>query len=145
MIENVEQEKRRHERYPIYCPLEYKAEDVQPKEPSITLNISESGALISAKRELAVSSNVILKFKLRDEMFFIIGKVRHVRQYDGGNSYDIGVEFWDRPKTFTKKFYEELEGIRDYQRRYKEEQGDDISLAEASLNWYKDFPELPQY
>ena len=137
MSEKDTQEKRRYERYPIYCPLEYKAEDSQPKEPSITLNISEGGALISAKRDLAVSSNVILKFKLRDEMFFIIGKVKHVQPGENSGGYDVGIEFWDRPKTFTKKFHEELSGIRDYQKRYKEEQGDDISLAEASLNWYK--------
>jgi hypothetical protein len=137
MIENVEQEKRRYARYPIYCPLEYKSEDIQPKEPSTTLNISEGGALISARRDLAVHSNVILKFKLRDEMFFIIGRVKHVRPDESNSAYEIGVEFWDRPKTFINKFYEELDGIKDYQKRYKEDQGDNISLAEASLNWYK--------
>ena len=93
--------------------------------------------MISARRALAVSSNVILKFKLGDEMFFIIGKVKHVQPDESSGSYDIGIEFWDRPKTFTKKFYEELDGIRDYQKRYKEEQGGEISLPEASLNWYK--------
>ena len=137
MSEKVVQEKRRYERYPIYCPLEYKAEDAKPKESSLTLNISEGGALISAKRDLPVASNVILKFKLRDEMFFIIGKVKHIRPDESNSAYDIGVEFLDRPKTFTKKFYEELDGIRDYQKRYKEEQGGELSLAEASLNWYK--------
>ena len=105
MSENITQEKRRHERYPIYCPLEYKAEDARPKESSITLNISEGGALISARRGLAVSSNVILKFKLRDEMFFIIGKVKHVKPGDNGDTYEIGLEFLDRPKTFAKKFF----------------------------------------
>ena len=79
MSESIEQEKRRYERYPIYCPLEYKSEDIQPKEPSTTLNISEGGALISARRDLPVSSNIILKFKLRDDMFFIIGRVKHIR------------------------------------------------------------------
>ena len=141
MSENIAQEKRRYERYPIYCPLEYKAEDPQPKEPSITLNISEGGALISVKRDLAVSSNVILKFRLRDEMFFIIGKVKHIQPDENEGAYGIGIEFWDKPKTFTKKFHEELDGIRNYQKRYKEEQGDDLSLAEASLNWYKNFSE----
>ena len=141
MSENPTQEKRRHERYSIYCPLEYKAEDAQPKESSITLNISEGGALISAKRGLAVSSNVILKFKLGDEMFFIIGKVKHVRPDEFNSAYDIGIEFWSLPKTFTNKFYEELDGIRDYRKRYKEEEGGDLSLAEASLNWYKGLPE----
>lgn len=137
MSVNPEQEKRRYERYPIYCPLEYKAEDAQPKESSITLNISEGGALISARRDLSVSSNVILKLRLRDEMFFIIGKVKHVRPDENNNVYEVGVEFWDRPKTFAAKFYEELDGIRDYQKRYQDEEGGEISLPEASLNWYK--------
>ena len=137
MTENPAQERRRYERYPIYCPLEYKAEDERPKESSITLNISEGGALISARRELTVVSNVILKVKLRDELFFIIGKVKHVRRDETNDAYEIGIEFWDRPKTFSKKFYEELDGIKDYQKRYREEQAGEISLAEASLNWYK--------
>ena len=141
MSDNITQDKRRHERYPICCPLEYKAEDAQPKEPSITLNISEGGALISARRDLAVSSNVILKFRLRDERFFIIGKVKHARSDENNNAYEIGVEFWDRPKTFAAKLYEELDGIKDYQKRYKEEQGGEISLPEASLNWYKSISE----
>ena len=131
------QNRRRFERYPIYCPLEYKAEDELPKESSLTLNISEGGALISVKRGLPISSNVILKFKLRDELFFIIGKVKHAKPGEGGAAYEAGIEFWDRPKAFAKKFYEELDGIKGYQKQYKDEQGADISLAEASLNWYK--------
>ncbi|MDD5136096.1 MAG: PilZ domain-containing protein [Candidatus Omnitrophica bacterium] len=138
MTENPAQERRRYERYPIYCPLEYKAEDEQPKESSITLNISEGGALISARRDLTPASNVIVKMKFRDELFFILGKIKHAKRDENGDAYEIGVEFWDRPKTFVKKFYEELDGIRDYQRRYREEQAGEISLAEASLNWYKD-------
>ena len=141
MTDTTIQEKRRFERYPIYCPLEYKAEDELPKEPSITLNLSEGGALISARRDLAVSSNVILKFKMKDELFFIIGKVKHVKPCEDGNTYEIGVEFWDRPKAFSQKFYEELDGIKGYQKRYREDQGSDISLAEASLNWYKETAE----
>ena len=141
MTESSIQEKRRFERYPVYCPLEYKAEDELPKESSITLNLSEGGALISARRDLAVSSNVILKFKMRDELFFIIGKVKHIRPGGDGNTYEIGVEFWDRPKAFSQKFYEELDSIKNYQKRYREDQGSDISLAEASLNWYKEITE----
>jgi len=141
MEEKQVSERRRWERYPIYCPLEYKAEDNQPKEPSTTLNISEGGAMISARRALIISSNVILKFRLRDEMFFMIGKVRHARPGENNHAYELGVEFWEKPKTFTKKLYEELEGIKNYQKRYKEEQGSEISLEEASLNWYKNFSE----
>ena len=144
MTANSAQDRRRHERYPIYCPLEYKAEDDQPKEPAITLNISENGALVSARRNLPINSNVILKFLLKDEMFFIIGKIRHIRQNDKKEIYEAGIEFWDKPRTFTKKFYDELQGIMEYQKRQKQELGNDISLAEASLDWYKDSANWPQ-
>ena len=144
MPENPAQERRRYPRYPIFCPLEYKAEDGEPKEGSTTLNISEGGALISAKRSLAVASNLILKFKLRNELFFMIGKIKHLRQNKENDTYEIGVEFWERPKTFRHKFYEELDRIKDYQERYKTEQGSEISLPEASLNWYKDTSGQPQ-
>ena len=138
MTENSPQDRRRHERYPIYCPIEFKAEDEQPKEPSMTLNVSEGGALISAKRDLSAFSSLIIKLKLRDELFFLLGKVKHVRQDGNNDTYEVGLEFWDRPKTFTKKLYEELDGIKNYQKKYREEQGSEISLPEASLNWYKD-------
>ena len=137
MAENPAQERRRYERYPVCCPLEYKAEDERPKELSTTINVSEGGALISAMRDLAISSNVILKLKMRGELFFIISQVKHIRKDEDIDAYEIGVEFWDKPRTFAKKFYEELEGIKDYQKRYKEEQASEISLAEASISWYK--------
>ncbi|MFA5142890.1 MAG: PilZ domain-containing protein [Candidatus Omnitrophota bacterium] len=137
MSEKVELERRRHPRYPIYCPLEYKAEDERPKESSITLNISEGGALISARRDLEMGSNIIVKMKLRDELFFIIGKIKHARPGDTMDTYEIGVEFWDKPRTFAKNFLAELDVIKDYQKRYREDEGGEISLAEASLNWYK--------
>jgi c-di-GMP-binding flagellar brake protein YcgR len=137
MTETATQERRRYKRYPIYCPLEYKAEDEQPKGSSVTLNFSEGGALISVRRDLAVSSNIILKGKLSGELFFIIGKIKHISQGEESDGCEAGVEFWDKPPAFAKRFYEELECIKDYQRRCKEAQGSEISLAEASLNWYK--------
>ncbi len=82
-----------------------------------------------------------MKLSLKGGLFFIIGKVKHVCRDALNDVYEIGLEFWDKPKTFAKKFYEELEGIMDYRRRYKEEGGGEISLAEASLNWYKDTSE----
>ncbi|MDD5428148.1 MAG: PilZ domain-containing protein [Candidatus Omnitrophica bacterium] len=138
MRDDPVQERRCHERFPVYCPLEYKGEDFLPKEPSVTLNVSEGGALISAKRELPVDSNIILKFKFQDELFFIIGKVKHIRAADGEESYEVGIQFWDKPKAFTRKFIEELEGIKEYRRRCSVARGFEVSLAEASMEWYKD-------
>jgi Tfp pilus assembly protein PilZ len=138
MNDDPAQERRCHERFPVYCPLEYKGEDFLPKEPSVTLNVSEGGALISAKRKLPIASNIILKFKLQEELFFIIGKVKHIRSAVSDGAYEIGVQFWDKPKAFARKFLEELEGIKEYRRRCSEARGCEVSLAEASMDWYRD-------
>jgi hypothetical protein len=106
------------------------------------LNLSEGGALISTRRELPFSSNVILKFKLRDELFFLIGRIKHSRLEETSDAYEVGVEFWDKPRAFAKKFYEELEAIMNYRKKCADEQGGEISLAEASLNWYKSESDL---
>jgi hypothetical protein len=130
--------RRRCERFPLYCPVEFKTKDASPKEASVTLNISENGALILARRAMALYSNIILKFNMGGELLFLIGEVRHTCLGRDGGAYEIGVEFWDKPRAFKDKFNAELTGIMDYQKRYKEEQGGEISLAEASLNWYKE-------
>jgi len=144
MTETTSPDQRRHKRYPIYCPLEYKAEDDQPKEASITLNISEGGALISANRGLEIDSSVIVKVQLRDETFFMIGRVRHVNNDQENNVHKVGVEFWDKPRAFAKRFYEEVEGIMDYQKKQAQEQKREISLAEASMNWFGELPDMTQ-
>lgn len=136
MTETTAQDKRRYKRYPIYCPVEYKAEDDQPKEASLTLNISEGGALMSTNRDLEIGSNVIVKIKLHDETFFIIGRVKHIKRAQGDSAHEVGVEFWDKPNAFTKRFYEELEEIIDYQKRQAEEQEREVSLPEASMSWF---------
>lgn len=138
------EEKRRYERYPIYCPLEYKDENVQPKESSVTLNISEGGALISARRKLEVSSNIIMKFRLKNDLLFLIGKIKHVRQDVVGDSYEIGVEFRSKPRTFVRRLYEELDEIRALQKRQSEQRGAEISLAEASIEKYQDVEIWPR-
>ncbi len=131
-------ERRRYERFSVYCPLEYKTEDNRPKESSVTLNVSEGGALISSKSEFEPDSNIIIKFRMKDELFFLIGTVKHVRKSVGDGNFEIGVEFWNKPPSFSEKFNEEMAGIIEYQRRCGEEQGQEISLAEASIGWYKD-------
>lgn len=142
MTESTLQDKRRHKRYDICCPLEYKAEDSQPKEAAITSNISEGGALISSNRSLGIGSNVIIKVKFRDETFFIIGRVRHVMADEENDLYEVGVEFWDRPRAFSKRFCEELEGIISHQAVQSREQRREVSLAEASMSWFGELPDM---
>jgi len=133
-------ERRRFKRYSVYCPIQYKSQDSLPKERSISLNVSEGGALISVDRKLGVSSDLIVRMLLRSEEFFIRSRVVHIERSSPEDPYSIGIEFLERTTGFAMKFYEELETVMFYQRCYSEEMGKTISLAEASMKWYRNSP-----
>ena len=133
-------ERRRFKRYPLYCPIQYKEEGIRPRDLSITLNISEGGALISLNRKLDASSGLIVRMFLRSREFFIRSRVVHIERSSPEDPYSIGIEFLERTASFAMKFYEELETILFYQSRYGEEMGKAISLAEASMKWYRNSP-----
>lgn len=130
------EERRRFNRYSIYCPIEYKTEDSHPRDSSVTLNICEGGALISVPRQLGISSNMIVKLRLKDKDFFIRSKVIHLQGGQGTGPYSVGIEFLERPVELIRNFYEELETIMFYQKQYSEEMGREIPLPEASMLWY---------
>ncbi len=134
------EDRRRFPRFPIYCPLQYRCEDTNPRDTSITINISEGGALISTRRFVEIASNLILRFILKNKEFFIRAKVIHIQYEKGEGLYSIGVEFVDRPPDFVSILYGELETVMLYQKRYSEETGRAISLAEASMKWYRNAP-----
>ena len=129
-------ERRKYPRYPIYCPIEYRSEDSEPVDRSITLNLCEGGALISTKRQLERGAKLVIKIALKGEIFFMRATVVHVEFEEANQVYNIGVEFQQNPFDFVSRFYDELEAIMLYQRLYSKETARPISLAEASLNWY---------
>ena len=134
------EERRRFIRYPIYCPAQYKRQSVLFRDPSITINISEGGALITTRKGIDISSGLILRFCFKGKDFNIRSRVVHV-QYDIQSSlYSVGVEFLERPVDFIMNFYAEIGTIMLLQRKLTEESGTEISLAEASIKWYSDVP-----
>ena len=129
-------DRRRYKRYSIYCPIEYKSEDETPIESSITFNLCEGGALISAHRPLKPQSRLIIKISLGGEAFFLRARVVHFNCEKDGALYAVGVEFCENPFSFIRRFYEELETIMLYQRQFCKEAGRTLSLSEASIKWY---------
>lgn len=134
-------DRRRFKRYSLYCPVEYRCEDDSPIESSITLNLSEGGALISTNRLLAPDSRLIVKIPLKDETFFVRGRVVHVESGKEEGLHSVGVEFLQNPFNFIHKFYEELEAIMLFQRQYSKEALRPLTLAEASMKWHS-FPSV---
>lgn len=130
-------ERRRFTRYEVYCPIQYRSESDRPRDQTMTLNISEGGALIVSSNSLGLSTNIIIRVVLKSEEFFIRARTVHIEHGRENGTYMIGVEFLERPYSFTRKFYEELESIMLYQRQYSKEIGREISLADASVKWYR--------
>lgn len=130
------EDRRRFTRYPIYCPIQFKCEDRAPREASVTINLSEGGALISTQKMLESPENMIIRINMKNEEFFIRSRVVHVQCGPEEGVYNVGVEFLDAPLQFRERFYEELEAMMLYQREQMNIAGRDVSLAEASVKWY---------
>jgi len=133
---NSMEERRRFPRYSVYCPIEYKGDEERPRAYSVTLNISEIGALIAAKSFINISAHLLLRMVFKGEEFFIRSRAVRIEKGSEDDSYNVGVEFLEKPFFFVRKLYEELESIMIYQRQYSKEMGVDMSLAEASVKWY---------
>lgn len=130
------EERRRSKRYNIYCPLEYVCKDKSVGESSISLNISDCGALISAENLLKVGTPVVVKVFLRDKSFDIESEVVRVQKEENSQLYNLGVKFLVRSWDFVKRFYDEIEAILLYKEILSHAKGVPISLTEASIEWY---------
>lgn len=133
-------ERRKFKRFPIYCPLVYKAEGNLPRERSISINMSEGGAMMSSNRCLALGANLIVRLLLAKREFFLRSRIVHIQQQSTSDPYYMGIEFLDKRADFILKFYEEIEGIMHYRKLLSEENGREATLAEASMKWYRNSP-----
>lgn len=132
------EDRRRFTRYPIYCPIQFKCEDRTPRESSVTVNLSEGGAMVSTQKMVESPEKMIIRINMKNEEFFIRSRVVHVQCAPEEGAYSVGVEFMDAPFQFRERFYEELEAMMLYQREQTYLTGRDISLAEVSAKWYRE-------
>lgn len=130
------EERRRFKRYPVYCPIQYKCEEHESENPSITLNISEGGALISIRKPIEHDSVVRIEIALDHKCYTLEAKAVHIHPEMEKGLYNVGLEFIDRPSDFRDKFYREVDTIISYQARCSQEVQTEVSLAEASMKWY---------
>ncbi|MFA6142814.1 MAG: PilZ domain-containing protein [Candidatus Omnitrophota bacterium] len=138
MIDIVE--RRRFKRYPVYCPMQYKREGAMPSDSSMSVNMCEGGALLTMPRAVETGENLIVRLFMKGKEFFVRSKVVHVQRLQERDPYSVGVEFMEKAPEFLMRFYEELEGIMFFQKRYSEELGKEVSLTEASMKWYRSSP-----
>lgn len=129
-------ERRKHRRYSVYCPIEYKREDDSPIDICVTLNLSEGGALIATREPISPGTEIIVKITLKGEIFFVRAKVVRVENHNDASVYNVGVRFEQNSFNFVRRFYEEVETILLYQRECIRETGRQVSLPEASMKWY---------
>jgi len=101
-------ERRGYERYNVRCALEYRCEQGLLADSSVTLNLSERGALISTRHALKRGMRLIVRIVLDGLAFFLRSRVAHVERKNW-ISYKAGIEFLDAPQGFMRGFYREFE------------------------------------
>ena len=129
-------ERRKYRRYPVYCPIEYRRADDNSIDSSITLNLSEAGALISTRKHITPDTRLVIRIILKGDVFFVRARVVHIEPELDKNVYDVGLEFMQNSFSFIRRFYEELESIMLYQRECSQRSGRQVTLPEASMQWY---------
>ena len=133
-------DRRRYPRFSIYCPIQYTAEGKRAMERAITLNMSEGGAFISTHNLIGTGTALSLRLLLQDAYISVAGRVVHAIKEDRSNLSNIGVEFINRTSEYINRFNKEIDAITIYQRQSSDRNGREVSLAEASLNWYLNSP-----
>jgi Tfp pilus assembly protein PilZ len=109
-------------------------------ERAITLNMSEGGAFISTHNLIGTGTALSLRLLLQDAYISVAGRVVHAIKEDRSNLSNIGVEFINRTSEYINRFNKEIDAITIYQRQSSDRNGREVSLAEASLNWYRNSP-----
>lgn len=131
-------ERRRTERYPIYHPIKYKSRYSYFKKPSITLDISENGALISTTEWVERAKNLSVDISFKNENFSLECKIIAIKPQEDGMSFDVRLQFMGQPYRFKRKLCDEIESLDLFRGNLSKETGREISMTEASMEWYKD-------
>ncbi|HAO34373.1 MAG TPA: PilZ domain-containing protein [Candidatus Competibacter sp.] len=129
-------------RHPIDIPIEYQLASLKTGRRERLKNISRGGLCFRAERALRRGSQVRITIPVREPAFETTGTIVWCRRDE--NHYDVGVQFADANTEFSVRMVEQICQIQHYQKRVLEEEGRQLSSAEAAAEWVgkyaQDFP-----
>ncbi len=129
-------------RHPTDIPIEYQIASVKAGHHERLNNISQGGLCFQTDKALRRGSLVRITIPVREPAFETTGTIVWCRRAD--DHYDVGVQFADANTEFSVRMVEQICQIHLYQKQILEQEGRQLSTAEAAAEWVgkyaKDFP-----
>jgi hypothetical protein len=133
-------EKRYFIRHPICFPLEFQLIPKNIQGRSQLFNISEGGLLFSSKYFARTGEVILLQLPIQNILHKIKAVVKHVQKNkENPGFYNIGVSFCEHSDAFKVKLVEQMHAIDGYRSSRSLQLGREISIAEASEDWVKNY------
>lgn len=133
-------------RHPVCLPLAYKVIDPETRESkeelrSETINVSRGGLLFPAKYPAKTGARILIRMPFEGKFFNVRAKVIRSVNNPETKLYDIAVSFSRSQEAFKAKMIEQIYLIAEYRDLLSLEEGEDVSLQEASRQWIKRYSE----
>ena len=133
-------EKRRFVRHPICYPLEFQIIPRNIQDRSRLFNMSEGGLLFLSKYFVHSGEAILLRVPIQNILHKIKAIVKHVQKNEENpDFYNIGVSFCEHSGAFKVKLVEQMHAIDGYRSSRSFQLGREISFAEASKDWVKNY------
>jgi len=120
-------------RHPSKMPIEIRPDHSQQGAAESLTNISFGGVCFSSQAPSLPGTMVTLALPVSIGTTQVRGRVSWCRERT--TDYEIGVEFLDASDFYTVRMVEQVCHIEQYRQQMREEQGRDLSTADAALEW----------
>jgi len=128
---------RRFIRHPTDIPIEYELGDIVSDSDRFLNDIGEGGLSFQSIVSMKHGDVVMIRIPIRSPMFEEKGIVVWCRKR--GDLYDIGVRFMDDSSDFRLRMIEQVCYIEHYKTEVLEEEGRELTGAEAATEWIRKF------
>jgi c-di-GMP-binding flagellar brake protein YcgR len=129
-------------RHPADIPIECQVARQRHAQRERLKNISQGGLCFESPSALERGCLIRITIPVREPPFETTGTIVWCRLSDG--HYDVGVQFADASTEFSVRMVEQICYIQRYRKEIRENEGRELSDAEAALEWVgkyaKDFP-----
>lgn len=125
-------------RHPSTIPVSIQLLGDHDFEVDTLSNVSLGGISCISKKPMELGSDVMIKVDYLDPDYSIIGTVTRCEKV--GEDYELGVEFVStKQEHFRIRMVEQICHIEHYKKEVLKEEGRDLSIEEAALEWIQKY------
>ncbi|MBL4607922.1 MAG: PilZ domain-containing protein [Pseudomonadales bacterium] len=125
-------------------PLEIQVETNKNTQPHHAVNISQGGISFTSEEAIQTGKLISIRVPAISDVFHFEGQVAWCSK--SGNTYTIGIQFYDALQSFTARMVEQICYIESYRKEMLKTKGRKLNSNEAAEEWvalYADkFPDI---